>query len=74
MNNVKWSITNIILAIIVVAGMIGIMYVALHEFGIAIPPFIITVLWIVLVVIICCAAVKFISFMFNGGPPNPPGP
>lgn len=55
---VHWIIIAIILA-----GVVGIAMVALRQSGITIPPFIITIMWIVLVVVISIAAIKLILSM-----------
>jgi hypothetical protein len=73
MNQIKWTITNVILAIVIIAGMIAAMYVALHEFGIVIPPFIITLFWIAVVCVAACFVIKFVASLFGGGGP-PSGP
>jgi hypothetical protein len=59
-----WSWLKIIILIIVIAGCIAIMYVALQQMGIMIPPFMITIFWIVLVVVVAIFAIKLIWSMF----------
>lgn len=58
-----WSISRIIVAIIVLAGCLAILWVALGALGIAIPAFVVTCLWIVLIVAVCVIAVKIIASM-----------
>jgi hypothetical protein len=72
MNQIKWTITNVILAIIIIAAMIGVMFVALQVFGVTIPSWAVTIFWICVVAFVACIAVKFIASMFGGGPPSGP--
>ncbi len=54
------SIGQLVLVLIVVAAIIAVLMVILHQTGVVIPPFIITILWIVLAAVIGCVAVKFL--------------
>lgn len=56
-----YSIVQICIMVIVVAAVVGIMFVFLRQAGITIPPFIITVFWIVLAAIICIGAIKIVA-------------
>ena len=58
-----YSLIQIAIFVIVIAGVIGIVLVITKQMGVSIPPFIITVLWIVLAVIIGIVAIKFIASM-----------
>lgn len=49
-----------LIMIVVIIGAIAIAYVVTNAVGIAIPAFIITILWIVLAVVIGVVAIKFI--------------
>ena len=51
------------IVLIVIAGIIGIVLVIVRQAGIAIPQFIITILWIILAVIIGVLAIKLILSM-----------
>lgn len=51
----KWLVV-----IVVIIGALAVCYVVANAVGIAIPGFIITILWIVLAVVIGVAAIKFI--------------
>lgn len=46
--------------IILIAGIIGVVFVVLRESGITIPGFIITILWIVLACVLGVIAIKFL--------------
>ena len=45
---------------IIVAGIIGIALVVARQAGIAIPPFVVTILWIILAVLVGVVAIKFL--------------
>lgn len=59
-----WTFGKIIVAIIIFAAIIGIMYVALGVFGVAIPTWAIHILWIVVVAVVAIIAVKFLLKFF----------
>lgn len=56
-----YSLIQIAIFIIVIAGIIGIVLVVTKQMGVSIPPWIITILWIILAVIIGVVAVKFLA-------------
>ena len=58
------SIAYYAMVIILLAAVIGIVIVITRQMGVAIPPFIITVLWIILAAIVGILAIKFIAGMF----------
>jgi hypothetical protein len=62
----KYSVTQILIAVVCIAGMIAIVYVAMGVFGIAIPAWFITILWILAVVVVAVLAIKFISSLWGG--------
>lgn len=51
-----WGIVEWVIAIIIIAAVIGIMFVALRQFGVSIPPFVVQIFWIVV-----CAAVAIVA-------------
>jgi hypothetical protein len=52
---------RLIIVAVVIAGCIGIAYVAAHAAGVAIPGFVITILWIVFAVVVAVLAIRFIA-------------
>lgn len=58
-----WSAVRLIIVAIVIAGCIGIAFVAAQAAGIVIPGFVVTILWIVFAVVIAVAAIRFIASM-----------
>lgn len=58
-----WTITHWLIVIIVVAACIGVMMVALKQFGVQIPPWAVTIFWIVVVAFVAIVAVKLLMGM-----------
>ncbi len=56
----SWGIGDIVIAIVIIAAVVGVMYVALQQFGVTIPPFIVKIFWIVVAAIIAIVAIRFI--------------
>ena len=56
----SWSIGEIAIAIIIIAAVVAIVYVALAKFGIAIPAWVIQVFWIVVVAGVCIMAIRIL--------------
>jgi hypothetical protein len=57
-----WGIGEWIIAIIVIAACVGVMYVALNYFGVQIPPWAIRIFWIV---VVACVAVFAVRLMLS---------
>ena len=55
------SIVSLAIFIVVVAAVIGIVLVAVRASGIAVPPWVTTVLWIVFGAVICIVAIKVVA-------------
>lgn len=55
-----WGIVEIVIAIIVIAAVVGIMYIALQQFGVVIPPFVVKIFWIVVCAVIAILAIRFL--------------
>ncbi len=45
-----WTFPEFLIAVVIVAAVVAVVFAALREFGIEIPPFVVRVFWIV-----CCA-------------------
>ncbi len=56
----EYSLVQILIAIIVIGAVIGITYVALQQFGISIPSFVVKIFWIVVVAVVAILAIKFL--------------
>jgi hypothetical protein len=55
------GLTHWVIIAIVVAGILGVLFVITRQVGVVIPPFVITIAWIVLAVFIGVVAIKFLS-------------
>ena len=52
------SLVQLAIAIIVIAGIIGIVMVVLRQMNVAVPKFIVNILWIIFAVVIGVVAIK----------------
>lgn len=55
-----WGIGDVAIAIVIIAAIVAIMYVALRVFGVAIPSWVIQIFWIVVVAIVAIIAIRFV--------------
>lgn len=55
-----FTIVHWLIIALIVAGCIGIAFVVMRQAGIVVPPFIITIFWIVLAVFVGVIAIKFL--------------
>jgi protein-S-isoprenylcysteine O-methyltransferase Ste14 len=63
-----WSFGQWIKAAIVIAACIAVLYVILGFMGISIPPFIITIFWILVAAAVGLVAINFLIGMWKQGP------
>lgn len=59
----SWTFGEILIAIIIVAACIGILWVALKQFGVEIPQWTVTIFWIVVVAFVSILAIRFVLGM-----------
>ena len=57
------SLIQLLILAIIVAGVVGIAYVALRQMGITIPPWFVQIAWIVVVVVLAIFAIKALLSM-----------
>lgn len=55
-----WTLANILIAVVVVAACIALVYVALRQFGITIPQWVQQVFWIVVVAFVVIVAIRLV--------------
>ena len=58
-----WGIGQIAIAIIIVAAIVAIVYVALRKMGVSIPDWVVQIFWIVVVAFVCIVAIRFVLTM-----------
>ena len=58
------SITQIAIAIVGIAAIVALVYVALNKFGVSIPDWVQQVFWIVVVAVVVILAIKFVASMW----------
>ena len=69
----NWSLMQWIVAVIIIAGCIAILYIVLPQLGVSIPGWVISIFWVCLVVVVAIAAIRFLMSLW-GGPGPGPGP
>lgn len=58
------NIEHLAIAVVVIAAVVGLVYVALRQFGVAIPAWVIQVFWIIVVAFVVIAAIKIVFSMW----------
>lgn len=58
-----YSFIQIAVLIVVIAAVVGLVYVALRQFGVQIPGFVVQIFWILLCAVLVIAAILFIGRM-----------
>lgn len=58
-----WSLVDILIAVVVIAACVALVWVAIRQFGIAIPDWVMQVFWIVVVAVVVIFAIRFITSM-----------
>lgn len=64
------TITGWAIWIVTVGAIVALIYLALNQFGIMVPAWIVTAFWIVVIAVVIIALIKFVAGMGSG--PNPP--
>lgn len=54
------GIGELLVWIIILAGIVAIVYIALRQFGITIPPFVVQIFWVVICVVLAVIAIRFL--------------
>lgn len=55
------SLTEIAIAIVVIAAIVALVFVALRQFNIAVPQWLVTVFWIVIAAVVIIFAIRLVS-------------
>jgi len=56
-----YSIAQILIAVVVIAACVALVYVALRQFGISIPGWVVQVMWICVVALVVIVAIRFVT-------------
>lgn len=54
------SIASLLIWIVIIAACVALLYIALRQFGITIPPWIVQVFWIIIVALVVVWAIRFL--------------
>ena len=58
-----YSLGQLAIAVVIIAAVVALVYVALRQFGITIPPWVVQVFWIIVVAFVVIAAIKIVLSM-----------
>lgn len=58
-----WSLGEMLVLVIVIAACLAVAFVALHQFGIHVPEWVIHIAWIVAVAFVAIIAIRFLLTM-----------
>ncbi len=61
----NWSFKQVVIGIVIIAGLVALVYIALGQLGVAIPLWVIQVFWVLLVVVVIVAAIKFLFYLWG---------
>ncbi len=59
----SWGIGDIAIAIVIIAAVVALVYVALRQFGVSIPPWVQQIFWIVVVAFVVIFAIRLVLSM-----------
>ena len=54
---------QLLIYVVVIAACIGIVFLALQQFGVSIPPFAVRIFWIVVCAVLAIVAIRFVLSM-----------
>lgn len=54
------TLAELLIAVVVIAACVALVYVALKQFGVTIPPWVVQVFWIVVVAFVVIAAIRLV--------------
>jgi hypothetical protein len=57
----SYSLVEVAIAVVIIAAVCALVYVALRQFQIAIPPWVLHVFWIVVVAVVVIFAIRFLT-------------
>lgn len=59
-----WGIGEIAIAVVIIAAIVALVYIALRQFGVSIPPWVMQVFWILVVAFVIIVAIKIVLGFF----------
>jgi hypothetical protein len=58
-----YSLTQLAIAAIIIAGICAVVWIGMRARGVSPPPWLVQILWVVVAVVVCVFAIKFLSSM-----------
>jgi hypothetical protein len=59
-----WGVVDLAILIVVIAAIVALVFVALRQFGVAIPAWVVQVFWILVVCFVIIFAIKLVASMW----------
>ncbi len=56
-----WSLADIAIAIVIIGAVVALVYVALKQFNVTIPPWVVQVFWILVVCVVVVLGIRFVA-------------
>jgi hypothetical protein len=56
-----WSVVDIAIAVVVIAAIVALVYIALRKFGVSIPDWVSQVFWVIVVALVIIFAIKLVA-------------
>jgi len=57
---IDWSIGSIAIAIVIIAAVVALVYIALRQFNVSIPAWVVQVFWVLVVAVVVILAIRFV--------------
>lgn len=58
-----YSLASIAIMIVIIAAVVALVYIALRQFGISIPPWVVQVFWVLVVAFVVIMAIRIVMSM-----------
>lgn len=56
-----WTVKDIAIAIVIIAAVVALVYIALRKFGVKIPEWVVQVFWVCVVAVVIIFAIEFVA-------------
>lgn len=58
-----WGLGQFLLAVVVVAAVLAVVVIALKQFGVTFPPWVVQIFWVCVVAVVAVIAIRFILIL-----------
>jgi uncharacterized membrane protein len=60
----SWDVVHIAIGVVIIAAIVGVVYIALRQFGVVPPAWFMQIIWIIVVAFVCVAAILILASMW----------